>query len=166
MGLGIEALPLVYQAMAYEASQQVTAQQTAAQEAEAAKRRQAAARASEHRASLKRKRVHELRGLCGELAVEANGTKAQMIERIVAARTAPPAEPLASGAPPGEASTDAPDVPPAAATAVSGIPAGETSADERAAEALQMSQTPACPALQPTSRTPIESKHMRSGPRP
>ena len=33
---------------------------------------------------LKRKRVHDMRGLCGELAVEANGTKAQMIERIVA----------------------------------------------------------------------------------
>ena len=27
--------------------------------------------------------MHELRGLCGELAVEANGAKAQMIERIV-----------------------------------------------------------------------------------
>lgn len=47
MGLGIEALPLVYKAMAYEASQQVTAQQTAAQEAEAARKRQAAAAASQ-----------------------------------------------------------------------------------------------------------------------
>ena len=27
---------------------------------------------------LKRKRVHDLRGLCGELAVEANGTQVQM----------------------------------------------------------------------------------------
>ena len=73
-----------------------------------------------------------MRGLCGELAVEANGAKAQMIERIVAV---PRAEPLASGAPPSEASTDAPDAPPAAATAVNGILAGEASADERAAEA-------------------------------
>ena len=56
-------------------------------------------RDSDNRASLKKKCVHDLRDLCGELAVEANGTKAQMIERIVAARTAPPAEPLASGAP-------------------------------------------------------------------
>ena len=83
-------------------------------------------RDSDNRASLKKKCVHDLRDLCGELAVEANGAKAQMIERIAAARAAP-----------GEASTDAPDAPPAAAAAtpVSGIPAGEASADERAAEA-------------------------------
>ena len=30
--------------------------------------------------------MHDLRGLCGELIVEANGTEAEMIERIVAAR--------------------------------------------------------------------------------
>ena len=82
-------------------------------------------RDSDNRASLKKKCIHDLHDLCGELAVEANGTKAQMIERIVAARTAPPAEPLASGAPPGEASTEAPDAPPAAAAAVSGLPAAK-----------------------------------------
>ena len=85
---------------------------------EAAK--QVAVRDSDHRASLKRKRVHELRDLCGELAVEANGTKAQMIEHIVAARTAPPAESLANA--PGKVSTDGPD--PAIATALATVVSG------------------------------------------
>ena len=84
---------------------------------EAAKRGQVAARASDDRAILKRKRVHDLRGLCGELAVEASGAKAQMIERIVAARLQqeptteadapaepPAAEPLGSGTTNGDAS--------------------------------------------------------------
>ena len=72
---------------------------------EAATQHQVTVRASDHRASLQMKRVHELRSLCGELAIETNGTKAELIERIMAARTASPAEPLASGAPPGEMST-------------------------------------------------------------
>ena len=59
------------------------------------------------------------------MAVEAKGTKAELIERIVAARTTLP----------GEASTDGPDAPPASATAVNAIPAGQASADERATEA-------------------------------
>lgn len=46
-GYGIEAFPMIYQAMAFQASQQVTAQQTAAQQAEEQRRRQAAAAASQ-----------------------------------------------------------------------------------------------------------------------
>lgn len=47
MGYGVEAFPMIFQAMAYEASQQVSAQQTATQQAEEQKRRQAAAAASQ-----------------------------------------------------------------------------------------------------------------------
>lgn len=46
MQLGVEAFPMIYQAMAYQASQQVTAQQTAGQEAESLRRQEAARRAA------------------------------------------------------------------------------------------------------------------------
>jgi hypothetical protein len=46
MQLGVEAFPMIFQAMAYQASQQVTAQQTAGQEAESLRRQEAARRAA------------------------------------------------------------------------------------------------------------------------
>jgi hypothetical protein len=46
MQLGVEAFPMIYQAMAYQASQQVTAQQTAGQEAESLRRQEEARRAA------------------------------------------------------------------------------------------------------------------------
>ena len=46
MQLGVEAFPMIFQAMAYQASQQVSAQQTAGQEAETLRRQEAARRAA------------------------------------------------------------------------------------------------------------------------
>lgn len=46
MQLGVEAFPMIFQAMAYQASQQVTAQQTAGQEAERLRRQEEARRAA------------------------------------------------------------------------------------------------------------------------
>lgn len=46
MQLGVEAFPMLFQAMAYQASQQVTAQQTAGQEAERLRRQEEARRAA------------------------------------------------------------------------------------------------------------------------
>ena len=46
MGLGIEAFPMIYQAMAYQSSQQATAQLTVEQEAERQRRQEAARRAA------------------------------------------------------------------------------------------------------------------------
>jgi len=46
MQLGVEAFPMIFQAMAYQASQQVSAQQTAGQEAESLRRQEAARRAA------------------------------------------------------------------------------------------------------------------------
>lgn len=46
MGVGVEAFPMIFQAMAYQASQQVTAQQTAGQEAERLRRQEEARRAA------------------------------------------------------------------------------------------------------------------------
>ena len=68
---------------------QMAALEAAERKAAGVGKRRRTERDSDNRASLKKKCVHDLRDLCGELAVEANGTKAQMIERIVAARTAP-----------------------------------------------------------------------------
>ena len=76
---------------------------------EAEKKREAAKRGQVAKI-LKRKRVHNLRSFCGELAVEANGTKAQMNERIVAARLRQ--EPTTEA--------DAPAEPPAAEPPASG----------------------------------------------
>ena len=68
---------------------QMAALEAAERKAAGVGKRRRTERDSDNRASLKKKCVHDLRDLCGELAVEANGTKAQMIERIVAARTVP-----------------------------------------------------------------------------
>jgi len=46
MQLGVEAFPMIFQAMAYQAYQQVSAQQTAGQEAETLRRQEAARRAA------------------------------------------------------------------------------------------------------------------------
>lgn len=46
MGLGIEAFPMIYQAMAYQATQQATTQYTVEQEAERQRRQQAARKAA------------------------------------------------------------------------------------------------------------------------
>jgi hypothetical protein len=46
MNLGIEAFPMIYQAMAYQASQQVSTQQTVEQQAERQRRQEAARRAA------------------------------------------------------------------------------------------------------------------------
>jgi hypothetical protein len=46
MGLGVDAFPMIFQAMAYQASQQVSTQQTVGQEAERQRRQEAARRAA------------------------------------------------------------------------------------------------------------------------